>query len=341
MEKNMRIKVIGVGITGIEKVEYFFDYNKEKDLENIHYLAVDTDINRLMLTKIAEKILLQDKPLNDDINTIKAILKDTTILFLVTEINQDIAFNWTLNIAKIAKELNIITIIMASKTFYIKKNENAKEDNMFKSTIETFRENIIFEDIEEPLKNNSFRRMLEEIKELVGPIKEPLKENKVPERIKETLKENSDSFIALENPHDNNFIRTYNDRASKIFKHYINMIYTLIFQRGVISLDFEEIKNFLKNSGEIVLSFGRGIGEYKVDMLVDKFKEDSIFSEKLDSSTSIMICVRQSPDSSLGEIADFLTKTVIERKIDNNAILATGVINEWEEEMEIIILRKK
>ena len=102
----------------------------------------------------------------------------------------------------------------------------------------------------------------------------PVNSNEEPEKI-EKLKEVADTVIVLPlqklaeaNP-EVSFTQIF-EKRDEIFIKNVEFITNLIKKQGIVNLDFDDVKEILKNSGESVTAFGKGEGQDKVKLVTEQ-----------------------------------------------------------------------
>jgi cell division protein FtsZ len=141
------IKIFGVGGAGCNVVNTI--YNAKKWSDNIQMFALNTDIKTLRRMSNVPVYLMGKKILRgggsggdpqvaraivqEDKNAIKDILKDTDLLFLIAGLGKGTGSGSTPEIAKIAKELGILTVAIVNFP-----SINSEGSSIYKNALDHF-----------------------------------------------------------------------------------------------------------------------------------------------------------------------------------------------------------
>jgi len=104
-----KIKVIGLGKYGIDKIDYLV----KKKIECIEYIAIDKENKNLQKSLADIKVILGEDP-KFFLEEIKKNLIDLDVLFITSEINDNIGEQILFKICEIAKNMDILVVFLSS-----------------------------------------------------------------------------------------------------------------------------------------------------------------------------------------------------------------------------------
>ncbi len=124
-----------------------------------------------------------------------------------------------------------------------------------------------------------------------------------------------------------------------ILLNAVRGISDIINKPGLINVDFADVKNIMKGSGEAVLGFGEGIGENKVSQAVN-LAINNVLLENPDISgaTGILINVSGGNDLSLldwRDVSELITKEV---DPEANKIIGLTLEPELQEKVRVVVI---
>ena len=252
---NVNIKVMGIGGGGINALDEIVSSH----IEDVTFFALNTDLQDLNNSKTPHKIQLGpsttkglgcggnielgEKATKESLTFIKNILRGTDFLFLTSTMGGGTGSAATALIAKLAKEMNILTVAIVTK----------------------------------PFSFEGRRRM------------------KIAETGIKNLKPFVDSLIVIPNDKllDNS---TPNITVQEAFKKSNFVLFTavkgmtdLMLAKGLINLDFADIKSLLLNSGEAILGFGEGEGEKRAEKAALAAVDSSLFERTILGATKFLV----------------------------------------------------
>lgn len=170
----------------------------------------------------------------------------------------------------------------------------------------------------------------------------PVNSNEEPEEI-EKLKEVADTVIMLPlqklaeaNP-EVSFTQMF-EKRDEIFIKNVEFITNLIKKQGIVNLDFDDVKEILKNSGESVTAFGKGEGQDKVK-LVTKQIINTPFVRNIPKARKILLSITAGADIGLTELQE-VTMIINEKFEADQVNLLFGYIMdvELEDKIEVEML---
>ena len=170
----------------------------------------------------------------------------------------------------------------------------------------------------------------------------PVNSNEEPEEI-EKLKEVADTVIMLPlhklaeaNP-EVSFTQIF-EKRDEIFIKNVEFITNLIKKQGIVNLDFDDVKEILKNSGESVTAFGKGEGQDKVK-LVTKQIINTPFVRNIPKARKILLSITAGADIGLTELQE--VTMIINEKFEAdqvNSLFGYIMDVELEDKIEVEML---
>ena len=170
----------------------------------------------------------------------------------------------------------------------------------------------------------------------------PVNSNEEPEEI-EKLKEVADTVIMLPlqklaeaNP-EVSFTQMF-EKRDEIFIKNVEFITNLIKKQGIVNLDFDDVKEILKNSGESVTAFGKGEGQDKVK-LVTKQIINTPFVRNIPKARKILLSITAGADIGLTELQE--VTMIINEKVEAdqvNSLFGYIMDVELEDKIEVEML---
>lgn len=170
----------------------------------------------------------------------------------------------------------------------------------------------------------------------------PVNSNEEPEEI-EKLKEVADTVIVLPlqklaeaNP-EVSFTQIF-EKRDEIFIKNVEFITNLIKKQGIVNLDFDDVKEILKNSGESVTAFGKGEGQDKVK-LVTKQIINTPFVRNIPKARKILLSITAGADIGLTELQE--VTMIINEKFEAdqvNSLFGYIMDVELEDKIEVEML---
>ena len=170
----------------------------------------------------------------------------------------------------------------------------------------------------------------------------PVNSNEEPEKI-EKLKEVADTVIVLPlqklaeaNP-EVSFTQIF-EKRDEIFIKNVEFITNLIKKQGIVNLDFDDVKEILKNSGESVTAFGKGEGQDKVKLVTEQII-NTPFVRNIPKARKILLSITAGADIGLTELQE-VTMIINEKFEADQVNLLFGYIMdvELEDKIEVEML---
>ena len=160
------------------------------------------------------------------------------------------------------------------------------------------------------------------------------------------LKQNSDSFISLDNDRLRSFAASEENPADPDFKlmaefiyEVINCILTLTIEPGLINLDFDDVKSIMANKGTCVVGIGIGQGENGTTEAARKAVELCLFDENIQEATGVLLNVIGSEDNlSMYEVTE--AANIIHESVNASANIIWGASadNTMGDSVQVVII---
>lgn len=283
------IKVIGTGGGGSNAVNRMV----ECELNDVHFIAANTDQQALNKSKADVKITLGSKLTNglgaggkpeigekaaeEDRETIKNLLKGADMVFVTAGMGGGTGTGSAPVIASIAKEVGALTVAVVTKPF-----------------------------------------------DFEGKKKMALAE----EGIKK-LHEHVDTLITIPNQHllkivdKRTPIRQAFLKADDVLRMGVQGISDLITLHGDINIDFADVKTVMEGRGEALMGIGYGQGDNRaVDAATSAINNPLLEDASIEGAMGLLVNVTGGEDFSLSEFNEVME--IISSNIDPNATIIAG-----------------
>lgn len=253
---DAKIAILGVGGGGNNAVDRMIS---EGNIDDVKFVAVNTDVNVLSASKAQYKVQIGKKETRglgagakpevgaksaeENLDEIAGVLEDVDVLFITAGMGGGTGTGAAPIIAKWAKDKGILTIAVVSKPF-------------------TFE----------------------------GARKMRIAENGI-----EELKANVDSLIIVPN---NNIFKVFKDKASvkecfkkadEILMQSVGGIYDIIKKCGDINVDFNDIRTIMSNRGIIHMGVGFGKGEDRFKQALARATQNQLLETTIDGARAVLV----------------------------------------------------
>lgn len=288
-EKTHVIKVIGVGGGGNNAVNRMIDDN----VEFIDYIAVNTDIQVLKLSKASNAIQIGEKltrglgaggdpvvgrkAAEETKDEIEQELSGSDIVFITSGMGGGTGTGAAPVIAGIAKEMGILTVGVVTKPFH------------FEGTVR--------------------------MKNALNGIEE--------------LKSNVDTLIVIPNQKllevidkDTSVVDAFK-KADEILRQGVSGIADLIINPGIINLDFADIRTIMLNKGLAHMGVGQASGKNKIEAAVEMAIKSPLLETSINGARNVLISI--AGDANLGLLDASSAAENIRESIDSNAEIFFGM----------------
>lgn len=264
---NVNIKVMGIGGGGINALDEIC----VSEIDGVSFFALNTDLQDLNNSRTPHKIQLGlsttkglgcggnielgEKAVKESLPFIKNILRGTDFLFLTSTMGGGTGSAATALIAKLAKEMNILTVAIVTKPFSFEGKRRMKIAETGIKNLKPFVDSLIVVPNDKLLDNSSSNVTVQEA----------------------FKKSNFALYTAVKGMTD------------------------LMLAKGLINLDFADIKSLLLESGEAILGFGEGAGEKRAEKAALAAMDSSLFERTILGATKFLINIIGPRDLNLME----------------------------------------
>lgn len=299
------IKVIGIGGGGSNAVNRMI----ASGLENVHFIAANTDQQALELSEAKGKLVLGAK-LTDGLGAggvpeigeeaaleaeeqIHNSLKGADMIFVTAGMGGGTGTGAAPVIARVARELGALTVAVVTKPF----------------DFEGKRKMLIAEEGIEKL-----RREVDTL--IVIPNQYLLK------------------IVERRTP-----IREAFSMADDVLRQGVQGISDLITDAGVINIDFADVRNIMKVNGDALMGIGIGRGDNRaVDAATNAISNPLLEDAKVEGAKGILVNVSGGNDLSLPEYEEVLK--IITANVDHDANIIAGyaIIDSMEDTIKVIVI---
>lgn len=284
----IKIKVVGIGGAGCNIVSRM----KEKNIKGVDLIAINTDAQVLLKSKVPTKILigqgitgglgagmdyaLGKKAAQQSVSTIKESLQGADIVFLIAGLGGGTGSPGISVIGKIARDLNILTMAVVTRPFSF---EGGLRSQIASRALKELRYSVdAFFDITN-----------DKILELAG------KDAPVSKAFK---------------------------LADEIFIKAVQGISDLLTSPGIISLDFADLQGIVKDSGRALFGVGQAIGEGRAVAASKAALYSPLFNSSIKRANGIIFNI-SADDLTLFEVNE--VAKFIKRIADKNTKIIFGV----------------
>ena len=161
---------------------------------------------------------------------------------------------------------------------------------------------------------------------------EDLNKIKLAKKGKERLKHFADTIIVIPYQRLNDLyinlpMANIYEKGEKAFVTIVKGILDLIKKKGIVNLDFADIKSILQNSGKTVLGFGKADGEDRVKKAVEQALNTPLLERSIKGAGKILMNITSGNDIRLEEISKIAT-AVAKSSENPDLFLAWGTVFE-------------
>ena len=292
MKNNIKIKVVGVGGSGLNAISRMAKYK----INGIELIAINTDIQDLAKAKadfklrIGRKITqglgtgmipeIGKKSAMENFQEIQEILKDSEMIFITCGLGGGTGTGAAPVVAQIAKELGILTLAVVTMPFSFEGQARLKI-------------------AEQGLKN---------------------------------LKENVDTLIVISNDklfstlEPNISLINAFWTCDDILRQAVQGISDLILLPGIINVNFADIKSIMANAGSALFGVGKAKGEGRAEKAALAAINSPLLNVSIKGAKGILFNVSGGKDISLSEI-DEVAKTITQ-EVNPEAKVIFGAIQD-------------
>ena len=301
-----KIKVIGVGGAGNNAVNRMI----EAGIKSAEFVAVNTDVQALMLSKAELKNRIQigkevtkglgagsypelgEKAAEESREELEKLVEGVNLLFITAGMGGGTGTGAAPVLAKIAKEKGCVTVAVVSKPFSYegkKREENAKKGI---ANLAKFVDTLIV------IPND---------------------------KLLDSLPKNTPMVEALRRADDN-------------LKHAICGISDLITVPALINLDFADVRTIIQGQGLAHMGIGRAKGDNRIVEAVRQAISSPMLETTIEGARGIILNITGDPNMSIGEVNE--AATLIHGVVDYSAniIFGANTLPELKDEVIITII---
>lgn len=303
-EPDVNIKVIGVGGGGGNALNCM----ATSDVNNIEYIAINTDAKALNNSKATTKIQIGakltkgrgagNKPevgkqsAEENRDEIEAAMKGADMVFITAGMGGGTGTGAAPVVAQIAQEAGILTVAVVTKPFAFEREQKMLQAERGIVELQKYVDSLI---------------VIPNEKLLVG-LDKPL-----------TMRES----FAL---------------ADDVLKTGVKSISDLIVEDGYINLDFADVSTIMRGAGYAHMAIGHGSGKDKAKEAANAVIASPLLETSISGATRLLINITMSEDI-LSSDVDTATKMITDKAAENvEFIFGTAFKEEMQDEMTITVI---
>lgn len=289
--KAARIKVIGVGGGGCNAVNNMIN----SDVEGVDFIAANTDMQALNLSKSPQKIQLglkltrglgaggrpeigQEAAL-ENIDLVREMLSEADMVFVTSGMGGGTGTGAAPVVANIAKEMGILTIGVVTKPFQFEGQKRARQAEAGLLELKKGCHSVII------IPNQRLLKIVEP-----GT----------------TLQK---SFLVVDD----------------VLRQAVEGISGLITTPGLVSVDFADVRAVMSYMGRSVMGMGVSKGENRAIEAVEQAISSPLLEESsIEGAKGVLLNITGGPDLSLHEVSE--ASTIVEERVDPDANIIFGAV---------------
>jgi cell division protein FtsZ len=299
------IKVVGVGGGGSNAVNRMI----ASGLQNIQFIAVNTDLQALKNSKSETKIPLGtkltgglgaggvpdvgEKAAQEDKEELQNVLRGADMVFITAGMGGGTGTGAAPVIAEIARELDALTVAVVTKPFDF---EGKRKMQLADEGITKLREAV---DTLILIPNQHLLKIVER--------RTPIKE----------------AFLL----------------ADDVLRQGVQGISDLITEAGEINIDFADVRTIMKGRGDALMGIGTGTGDNRaVDAATNAINNPLLEDARIEGAKGILVNVTGGDDLSLTEYEEVLR--IITANADDDALIIAGnaLDSELQDEVKVTVI---
>jgi cell division protein FtsZ len=304
IETFARIKVVGVGGAGGAAINRMV----EAGIENVEFVAVNTDAQALQNSNAAVKIhigrdttrglgagadpLVGEKAAEESHEEIKKALEGADMVFVTIGAGGGTGSGAGHVVAKIAKDMDILVIGFATKPFAFEGDKRRRNAETAIANLRNAVDTLII------IPND---RLLQTI-DRQTPLMEAFKV------------------------------------ADDVLRQGVQGISDLITVHGLINLDFADVKTVMSNAGSALMGIGRASGENRAVQAAQQAIDSPLLEVSIDGARGILFNVIGGNDLSMHEINSAAEAITVAADPDANIIFGATISPELEGEIIITVV---
>jgi len=300
-----RIKVVGVGGGGCNAVNNMIEAN----LGGVDFIAANTDIQALNLSKSPQKIQLGLKLTRglgaggrpetgreaalENIDLIREMLAEADMVFVTSGMGGGTGTGAAPVVASIAKDMNILTIGVVTKPFQFEGKRRTRQAEQGLLELKKACHSVIIIPNQRLLKTVSPGTSLR------------------------------DSFVV----------------ADDVLRQAVEGISGLITTPGLISVDFADVRAVMSYMGRSVMGMGVAKGEGRaVDALEQAISSPLLEESSIEGAKGVLLNFTGGPDLGIHEVAE--AAEMIEERVDPDAniIFGTVISEQMADEIRVTVI---
>lgn len=300
-----KIKVVGVGGGGGNAVNTMIE---EHNIEDVEFLAVNTDAQALMNSKadiklrIGEQItrglgsggnpVIGRKAAEESVDILHENLAGADMVFVTAGMGGGTGTGAAPVVAGISKNLGALTVGVVTKPFHF---EMQKRMDLALKGIEELRDKV------DTL--------------IVVPN----------QRLLEIMDKNASFMDAMK-------------KADDVLAQAVKSISNLIIQTGLINVDFADVRSVMNDGGTALMGIGAATGDDRASEAAKMAIESPLLEISVDGARGVLFNIIGGKDLSMAEVND--AAEIVKQKIAPDAIFIFGasIDPSFEEKLEVTVL---
>jgi cell division protein FtsZ len=299
------IKVIGVGGGGSNAVNRMI----ASGLQNVNFIAVNTDMQALQLSKAESKLALGSKLTGglgaggvpevgakaaiEDKEELQKLISGADMVFITAGMGGGTGTGAAPVIAGVAREMGILTVAVVTRPFDF---EGRRKAQLAEEGIQKLRNEV---DTLITIPNQHLLKIVER--------KTPIKE----------------AFLV----------------ADDVLRQGVQGISDLITKPGEINIDFADVKTIMNGRGDALMGIGIGSGDNRaVDAATNAINNPLLEDARIEGAKGILVNVSGGADFSLTEYEEVLN--IITANADDDALIIAGsaIDDLTEDEVKVTVI---
>ncbi len=299
------IKVIGVGGGGSNAVNRMI----ASGLQNVDFIAVNTDMQALQLSKAESKLALGSKLTGglgaggvpevgakaaiEDKEELQKLISGADMVFITAGMGGGTGTGAAPVIAGVAREMGILTVAVVTRPFDF---EGRRKAQLAEEGIQKLRNEV---DTLITIPNQHLLKIVER--------KTPIKE----------------AFLV----------------ADDVLRQGVQGISDLITKPGEINIDFADVKTIMNGRGDALMGIGLGSGDNRaVDAATNAINNPLLEDARIEGAKGILVNVSGGADFSLTEYEEVLN--IITANADDDALIIAGsaIDDLTEDEVKVTVI---
>ncbi len=300
---RIKIKVIGVGGAGSNTVTRFMQFN----VEGVETLAVNTDVQHLLLTKANDKLLIGktlcggigaggdyvigEEAAKESLDDIKKKVEGTDLVFITCGLGGGTGTGASHIIARVAREQGALVIALATLPFTVEGKARREAAIWGLERLSKVTDTLII------IPND---KILEIAREL------PL----------------SQAFLV----------------SDEILARAIQGIAEMLLKPGLINVDFADLRTVIEGGGPALISFGESDSNTRASDAVRDALNNPLLDVDISGARGALINISCGPDISLEEVEEVVESIVGELDPDAVTIWGARIKEELKGMIQVLLI---